>query len=272
MQIALVQFSSWDKVYYFNPNDLKLKQADWVVVTTEFGSEVGKIIGFKELSESELKEIEDLKPIDRTATTEAWEVVNTVNDRDKKSQALDFCRQAAKRHNLEIKIVDCHFSYDDRRLTIAFIADGRIDFRELVKDLARHFQKSIRLHQLGVRDEAKIDGDIGPCGRVLCCASYLKELGNVSSDLAEQQQIAHRGSDRLSGVCSRLKCCLAYEKDLYDKLAKKLPAIGTRVRTKHGRGEIIGWHVLKGSVDVKIDPEAGKEDDRPLIVEVPIKD
>jgi cell fate regulator YaaT (PSP1 superfamily) len=168
-----------------------------------------------------------------------------------------------------MKVVDCHCSFDNQRLTFAFIADGRIDFRNLVKELNKHFQKSIRLHQLGVRDEAKIEGDIGSCGLVQCCKSHLKKLGNVTSDYADIQQVAHRGSERLSGVCGRLKCCLAYENEVYQERAKKLPAIGARVSTKHGRGEIIGWHVLKSTVDVRIDPE--KDNDKGLVVEVPIE-
>jgi cell fate regulator YaaT (PSP1 superfamily) len=125
---------------------------------------------------------------------------------------------------------------------------------------------------LGVRDEAKLIGDVGSCGLNQCCRGHLKKLGNVTSEFAEDQQIVHRGSERLSGICGRLKCCLAYEEAQYAELIKKLPAVGTRVKTEHGRGEVVGWHVLKRSVDVRLDPKNGaKEDDRPVIVEVPIK-
>lgn len=278
MNLARVQFISWDKAYYFNPQDLKLRVGDLAMVTTEFGAEVGQIVGFEDLNEARLKELGVLKPIDRLATDDDLAVINQNNSADKKTKTIDYCRKAAKKHNLALKIIDCYFSFDDKRLVIAFIADGRVDFREMVKDLARYFQRSIRLHQLGVRDEAKIDGDFGSCGRRLCCANYLKELGNVTSELAEEQQVAHRGSERLSGACGRLKCCLAYEQAVYKKLSEKLPAIGTRVSTKHGRGVVVGWHILKGSVDVKIDPreekdkdKKDKEDYRALIVEVPIQ-
>lgn len=269
MKVILVQFTSWDKNYYFDPGDFEVVRDSFVIVTTEFGTEMGRVSGFYELTEDQKKDVGEIKQIDRIANREDINDFHKNNNPEKKEEAINYCRKLVKRHNLEMKLVDCSFSFDNQRLIFAFIADGRVDFRNLVKELTRHFQKSIRLHQLGVRDEAKISGDVGSCGEKLCCRGHLQKLGNVTSDLAEQQQVAHRGSERLSGICGRLKCCLAYESDFYDELAKKLPSVGTRVRTKHGRGVVIGWHTLRGSVDVKIDPE--KEEDRPLIVEVPIK-
>lgn len=265
----MIQFAPWDKYYSFDPKNLEIKEGDFVVVTTSQGTDMGKVIEFKNLSEREQNDLEDIRPIDRLVTRDDLDTFSASNNSDKKSEAMDYCHTAVKKYGLEMKLVDCYFSFDGGKLTFAFIADGRVDFRDLVKDLIRHFSKSVRLHQLGVRDEAKISGDVGSCGQELCCKGHLKKLGNVSSEFAENQQVAHRGSERLSGVCGRLKCCLAYENDLYEELAKKLPAVGTRVKTKHGRGKIVSWHVLRGSVDVQIDPE--KEGDRRLIVEVPIK-
>ncbi|MEK7653395.1 MAG: regulatory iron-sulfur-containing complex subunit RicT [Patescibacteria group bacterium] len=269
MRVVLIQFIPWDRGYAFEPAGLDLSIGEIVVVNTEFGQEAGKVIGFGELSDEEIKELGGLKSVERIANREDTGAMKENNKPRKKEQAIDYCHKTVKRHGLEMKLVDCHFSFDDQRLTFAFIADGRVDFRNAVKDLTKHFQRSVRLHQLGVRDEAKIAGDVGSCGFGLCCRGHLKVLGNVTSELAEQQQVAHRGPERLSGVCGRLKCCLAYETGLYEELAKKLPPIGTRVRTKHGRGEVVGWHILKGSVTVKIDQE--KEGERNMIVEVPIE-
>lgn len=269
MRVAMIQFASWDKFYAFDPSDLVFKEGDFVMVTTSQGSDLGKVIEFADLSEEEIKSLGELRPVDRVASKEDYDIFTANNSREKKEQAIDYCHKTLKKYNLEMKLVDCYFSYDNSRLTFAFIADGRVDFRNLVKDLTRHFQKSVRLHQLGVRDEARISGDVGSCGQGLCCQGHLKKLGNVTSEYAENQQVAHRGSERLSGICGRLKCCLAYENDLYEELSGKLPAIGTRVKTKHGRGKIISHHVLRGSVDVEIDSE--KEGDKRIIVEVPIK-
>lgn len=268
MLVAMIQFVAWDKFYAFKPGDLSLQIGDWVVATTSQGTDLGKVVELPDLAEAEMKSLGEIKPIDRLASKEDIDLYGSQNNKARQEQAFDYCHQLLKKYGLEMKLVDSYFSFDDSRLTFAFIADGRVDFRNLVKDLTRHFQKAVRLHQLGVRDEAKIAGDIGSCGQGLCCRGHLQKLGNVTSEYAEHQQIAHRGSERLSGICGRLKCCLAYENDLYEELARKLPAVGTRVKTKHGRGKIIGQHILRGSVDVEID--AAKEGERRIIVEVPI--
>lgn len=270
MRVSMVQFAPWDKFYAFDPRDLVFKVGDFVIVTTSQGTDIGRVVEFDDLSEEQIKPLGEIRPVDRVVSKEDSEIFSDNNSNEKKSQAIDYCHKTLKKYNLEMKIIDCYFSYDNSRLIFAFIADGRVDFRNLVKDLTKHFQKSVRLHQLGVRDEAKISGDIGSCGQGLCCKGHLKKLGNVTSEYTENQQIAHRGSERLSGICGRLKCCLAYENDLYEELGDKLPAVGTRVKTKHGRGKIIGRHILKSSVDVEIDSE--KEGERRIVVEVPIKD
>ena len=269
MRVAMIQFVSWDKYNAFNPGDLVFKEGDFVIVTTPSGVDIGKVIEFKDLSDKEIRSIGEIQFVDRVTTKEDVDIFSQNNLTEKKDQAMEYCHQLLKQSNVNMKIIDGYFSYDDTRLTLAFIADGRVDFRDLVKDLNKYFQKSVRLQQLGVRDEARATGDIGSCGQGLCCKGPLKKLGNVSSEYAETQQIAHRGSERLSGMCGRLKCCLAYENDLYEELAAKLPAVGTRVKTKHGSGKIVGHHVLRSSVDVSIDVE--KTSDRRIIVEVPIK-
>jgi cell fate regulator YaaT (PSP1 superfamily) len=202
-----------------------------------------------------------VKVISRKATKEDLEVLLERNKT--KMWAMTECRALITKHSLPIKLVDAYFTFDDARVTFAFIADGRVDFRELLKELNKKFHKNIRLQQLGIRDEIKMTGDIGCCGRDLCCKTHLKELASITSDLADLQQVAHRGSDRLSGVCGRLKCCLLYEKAHYEELADKLPMIGEKIKTEHGKGQVISWHVLKQTVDVLLD-------DQQTIVEVPI--
>lgn len=262
MKVTEIQFTPWDKAYWFDTSNSSLEIEDKVVVHTELGMEIGLVIGFKEIDEEKLKNRE-IKKIIRKANISDLEKIAKKNSQ--KQKVLNEVHQYIVKHKLEMKLTDIHFSFDGGRMTFAFISDGRVDFRELVKDLTRHYQKSIRFHQIGVRDEAKYCGSIGPCGKKLCCRTFLKELGQVTSDFVECQQIAHRGSDRLSGMCGRLKCCLRFEQDLYIDLANNLPKIGTRVRTDHGRGEVIAHRILKQSVNVRLD---GKDK---TIVEIPIK-
>ena len=262
MKVAEIQFSTWDKVYNFSLGEDAVNIGDYIIVETKLGTELGKVVGFKEMSDEDQSALpEPLTPIVRKASQDDLDVV--LNQNKQKKDAFNKCRILIKKHELPIKLVDVHFSFDNSRITFAFIADGRVDFRNLLKELIKDFKKNIRLQQLGIRDEIKISGDIGCCGRNLCCQSFYKDLGNVTSDLADLQQVAHRGSERLSGVCGRLKCCLTYEKDLYNELAESLPMIGDKIKTQHGRGEVIGWHVLKKTVDVLLD-------DGETIVEVPI--
>lgn len=263
MKVAQIQFAPWDKIYNFDCHDFDLKINDLVVVKTNLGTEVGKVVNLlkdtKDLKATE----EELKPILRKVTTDD---LNRIAEYEKrKFQTIKYCRQAVERHQLLMKIIDVHFSFDGGRLTFAFIADSRVDFRELVKDLTHHFQKSIRLQQIGIRDEAKMAGDIGCCGRQLCCKTHLRELVSVTSDLADLQQISHRGSDRLSGICGRLRCCLVYEKEVYQKLSKELPAIGSIIKTPQGKGEVIDRQILKKIVVVAIDG------DKKNVIEAPIK-
>lgn len=247
-KVAGVQFHSWDLIYDFDPEGLDLKKGDQVIVKTELGQEMGVVVNIQEKEEDSalpLKSIlrkvnlEDLKKID--------ELIK------KKKKVMDKCKELIKKHQLEMKLVDCHFSFDGGKITFAFTADKRIDFRELVKDLSRAFQKSIRLHQIGIRDEAKRLGEFGPCGRELCCRKFLENLGSVTTGLAKIQQISHRGSERISGVCGRLMCCLAYESKFYEEESKNLPAIGLKVKTKYGTGRVVSLNVLKKTVNVELE-------------------
>ena len=260
--IVEIQFNPWDKIYNFDLQDIQVTVGDQAVVKTELGMELGKVVGFKKMEDKELSAIDELKPILRKATTSDLEKAKQLHD--KAPEALEFCKKMVTKHQLPMKLIDVKFSFDGGRVTFAFIADGRVDFRNLVKDLTRHFQKSIRLHQLGIRDEARMTGDIGPCGRGLCCRNSLKSLRSVTGDLAEIQQVAHRGSDRISGSCGRLMCCLTYEKENYEELSKNLPAKNARILTTKGKGRVVNTHVLKQTVDVRL------EDD--TLVEVVVAD
>jgi cell fate regulator YaaT (PSP1 superfamily) len=266
MKVAEVQLNLWDRVYFFTLNDLALNHGDYVIVEANQNTEIGKIIGFRDMGEKELKlqnEGEEIAPIVRKATLNDLEVLEA-NEKNKEG-IMETCKKLIIKNKLEMKLVDAQFSFDGKKITFAFIADGRVDFRPLVKDLTRQYQRNIRLQQLGVRDEAKINGDIGSCGIAQCCKTHLKVLGNVNAEQAELQQVSHRGAERLSGICGRLKCCLRYENDLYKELSQKFPPVGSKVKTPRGKGEVLNWHILKQSVSVKL------EEDKDTIVEVPIE-
>ena len=268
MKVTQIQFNPWDRVYDFDSGDLALLMGDFVIVKTEMGTEIGKIVGFKNLSDEEIKERKEIKPIIRKATPIDLEKVP--NGKQKKKD-LDFCKKLAIKHELPMKLVDIHYSFDGARITFAFIADGRVDFRELVKDLTRHFNKTIRLQQIGIRDEAKLMGDFGHCGRPLCCGRFLSEMESITSEMAEAQQCVHRGSERISGVCGRLMCCLAFENEGYEAMCKKLPAVGSKISYQDKKGKVISQHILKQSVSVEMDERDGNGGGR-VIVEVDMKD
>jgi cell fate regulator YaaT (PSP1 superfamily) len=277
MLIARVQFTPWDKTYYFSIGDLDLKNGDKVIVKTELGTDIGQILEIKEISNEELdtflnqkkniitdensnnensdEEKRELKPIIRKAGRTD---LDKMPDKQEKQKTLDYCKKAIEKLGLAMKLVDVRFSFDASRLTFAFISDSRVDFRELAKDLTRHFGRTVRLQQIGIRDEARLKGDVGHCGRVLCCRKFLCELSSITSDMAEVQQCAHRGSDRISGVCGRLMCCLGYEAGGYKDMALKFPPLGAKVNVDGKRGIVVGHHILKNSVDVEFSSGNGE--------------
>ncbi len=264
MFIAQVQFVSWDKVYNFSVNSLDLSVGDQVVVSTELGNEFGKVISLFE-EELDEKKAAELKPVLRRADKRD---LDKIVKKEKKGEALRVFQELIEKHNLPMKLVDVHFSFEGNRINFAFIASSRVDFRELVKDLASHFNANIRLTQIGTRDEAKIAGDCGPCGRQLCCQKHLKEFSSITSEMAETQQVVHRGSDRISGMCGRLMCCLSYEYEGYKEMSGKLPPVGTKVNVDGIRGVVVSHHVLKQTVDVKVPGE--KKGDHGVIISVDI--
>ncbi len=288
MKVVKVQFAPWDKTYYFSPNNLDLKIGDKVIINTELGMELGEISGFADIDESDFLipnekiknkgvdadtsaevdkkispalEKKELKPILRRATAQD---LKKIPGQKEKSEAMSFCKKMTAKHGLEMKLIDVNFSLSDNRINFAFIADGRVDFRELVKDLTGHFNKTVRLTQIGVRDEAKFTGDYGHCGRQLCCRKFIKNFASVTSEMTEVQQVTHRGSERLSGICGRLMCCLAYEYKNYKELAEKMPDIGQKVNVDGKKGVVVGCHILKQTVDVEFNDEKEEK----VIVEV----
>lgn len=263
MNIAKIQFSPWDKIYDFKlPHSLEnTKKDSYVIVETELGLELGKIISIVKNSEDN----ENLKLVKRLAE---FSDVEKVTDKKRREEVLTYCREMIEKYNLKMKLIDVHFSMSGSRINFAFTSDGRVDFRDLVKNLAGRFSANIRLTQIGTRDEARLSGDCGPCGRSLCCKEFIDDFCSITSEMAEVQQVVHRGSDRISGMCGRLMCCLSYEFEGYKELAGKLPPIGTAVNVDGARGEVIGHNTLKQTVKVRLRP--GKKDERPVILEVDI--
>ncbi|NQU77906.1 stage 0 sporulation protein [Candidatus Falkowbacteria bacterium] len=259
MNIIQVKFSPWDKAYNFDSNDLKLKKGDWVLVHTEIGTEIAQVTNTnpKTIEPELLKDDKGnplpVKPVLRKANLTDMEKIQQKSEQ--RQEAFDHCRKIIKKLSLPMKLFDARFSYDGGRITFAYIAPERVDFRELVKDLTHKFQKSIRMQQVGVREEARLFCNIGLCGREACCRKFLENLGNITLDQAYLQQVAHRGSERISGVCGRLLCCLQYEQPMYEACSQKLPPIGSEVKTPKGKGKVIAWHILKQTVDVRLDKQ-----------------
>lgn len=264
MKVAIVQWAEWfrDGEAFPLNEEIPLRADQLVVVKHSLGMDVGRVKRLREVEDND--DLEE-KEIVRVATEEDKDKWKELEKQGK--EAFRQCKELIDKHDLNMKLVRAYVSFDERRLTFTFIADGRVDFRDLVKDLTKSFKKLIRLQQIGIRDEARLMGDVGPCGRQLCCATHLNDLKSVTSDLIELQQLSHRGSDRLSGMCGRLCCCLAYEEEGYAKLLNELPPLRSRVRTKEGDGFVMRHHLLKKTVEVNLD-----EKDKDGIIEISAKD
>ena len=251
-----VRFRTAGKIYYFSPKDIQFKKGDHVIVETARGVEYGTVILPNREIEDE-KVIQPLKPIIRKAT-DADAETNKKN-REKEKEALKICHEKVIKHNLEMKLIDAEYTFDNNKVLFYFTADGRVDFRELVKDLASVFRTRIELRQIGVRDETKILGGIGVCGRALCCHSYLSDFVPVSIKMAKEQSLSLNPT-KISGICGRLMCCLKNEEETYEELNKKLPCVGDRVTTDDGfKGEVSGVNVLRQLVKVVIEEGDEKE-------------
>ena len=242
-----VRFRKAGKVYYFSPGEMEIKTGEYVIVETARGIEYGHVVlGTHEVDDK--KVIQPLKPVIRMAT-EADEETEKRN-KEKEKEAFKICLEKIKKHELDMKLIDTEYTFDNNKVLFYFTADGRIDFRELVKDLASVFKTRIELRQIGVRDETKIVGGIGICGRPLCCASYLSEFIPVSIKMAKEQNLSLNPT-KISGVCGRLMCCLKYEEETYEELNGRLPNIGDYVTTDDGlKGEVHSVSILRQLVKV----------------------
>ena len=247
VKVVGVRFRNAGKIYYFGPGKLDIHAGMHVIVETARGVEMGTVMTEpKGVSEEEV--IQPLKPVIRIATEADEKTV--AKNREKEKDAFRICLEKIAKHKLDMKLVEAEYTFDNNKLLFYFTADGRIDFRELVKDLAAVFRTRIELRQIGVRDETKIMGGIGICGRALCCNTYLSEFAPVSIKMAIDQNLSLNPT-MISGVCGRLMCCLKNEEEAYEELNRSLPNVGTRVKTPDGlNGEVQNVSVLKQKVRV----------------------
>lgn len=248
-EIIGVRFKSVGKVYYFDPGDLMIEKGGHVIVETARGVECGEVaMGNRTIGDKEV--VKPLKKVMRIATPEDMRRVG--ENAAKEKHAFKVCEEKIARHKLNMKLVDVEFTFDNNKILFYFTADGRVDFRELVKDLASVFRTRIELRQIGVRDEAKMLGGIGICGRPFCCSTFLGEFQPVSIKMAKEQGLSLNPT-KISGTCGRLMCCLKYEQAAYEDLLRTTPRVGSVVRTKEGRGTVIEVNLLTGML--KVAPE-----------------
>lgn len=250
-KIIAVKFKPTGKGYYFDPLNFNIKKGDHVIVETTRGVEYGIVSAdIKEIEESELHSA--LKGVIRIATEEDEKKYK--ENKAKEKEAFEICQEKIRAHGMEMKLVDVEYTFDGSKILFYFTADGRVDFRELVKDLAMVFHTRIELRQIGVRDESKSMGSIGVCGRSLCCSQWLGEFVPVSIKMAKEQGLSLNPS-KISGACGRLMCCLKYEQDVYEELIKEMPKNDQKVKTPDGNGVVVSVNLLRGIVKVAVEEE-----------------
>ncbi|MCP1121872.1 stage 0 sporulation protein [Bacillus sp. AFS018417] len=243
-----VRFKKAGKVYYFDPNQFDISENEFAIVETVRGIEYGKVvITKKQVDENDV--VLPLKKVIRIADENDRTIVEE-NKRAAK-EAYQVCQQKVVEHDLDMKLVDVEYTFDRNKVIFYFTADGRIDFRELVKDLAAIFRTRIELRQIGVRDEAKMLGGIGPCGRMLCCSTFLGDFEPVSIKMAKDQNLSLNPA-KISGLCGRLMCCLKYENDEYEAAKEQLPDLDEKIQTPHGLGRVIGLNILERLIQVEL--------------------
>ena len=256
VKVIGVRFRTAGKIYFFDPGDFEMTRGDHVIVETARGVEYGTVVGDPKEVEDD-KVVQLLKPVIRVATKKDEE--QEAANKEKEKDAFKICLEKIRKHNLEMKLIDAEYTFDNNKVLFYFTADGRIDFRELVKDLASVFKTRIELRQIGVRDETKILGGIGICGRPLCCHTHLPEFLPVSIKMAKEQNLSLNPT-KISGVCGRLMCCLKHEEETYEYLNKKLPNIGDFVTADDGlKGEVHSVNVLRQLVKVVVEIDDEKE-------------
>ena len=256
VKVIGVRFRTAGKIYFFDPLKFDVKRGDHVIVETARGIEYGTVVGDPKEVEDD-KVIQPLKPVLRVATARDTEQENA--NKQKEREAFKICLEKIKKHKLDMKLIDAEYTFDNNKVLFYFTADGRIDFRELVKDLASVFKTRIELRQIGVRDETKIMGGIEICGRTLCCHAHLSEFVPVSIKMAKEQNLSLNPT-KISGMCGRLMCCLKHEEETYEYLNRKLPNVGDYVTTDDGlKGEVHSVNVLRQLVKVLIENNDEKE-------------
>ena len=263
IKVIGVRFKKAGKIYYFDPLNLKINKGDYVVVETARGIEFGEcVIGIKEISESDI--ISPLKSVLRIATKE--DIEKHFQNKEKEKDAFNICLRKIAEHKLVMKLIDVEYTFDNNKVIFYFTADGRVDFRELVKDLATIFKTRIELRQIGVRDEAKMLGGLGPCGRPMCCSTFLGDFASVSIKMAKEQNLSLNPT-KISGICGRLMCCLNYEQSTYEDIRKRLPKVGSLVKTEYGKGYVVDNNIVKESVKVRV-----RKDEEEVIEDFKIED
>lgn len=251
-EVVGVRFKEVGKVYYFDPDGQSLKKGDMVIVETARGVECGEVaMENRDVSEEEI--VKPLKKLVRVATDEDIDKVK--ENKKKEKEAFEICEKKILKHGLDMKLVDIEYTFDNSKILFYFTADGRVDFRELVKDLASVFHTRIELRQIGVRDESKMLGGIGICGRPFCCSSFLGDFQPVTVKMAKEQGLSLNPT-KISGTCGRLMCCLKYEQNAYDHLLRITPKTGAIVETPEGRGKVVDVNLLRGIVKVQLDKKA----------------
>ena len=261
--IVGVRFKKPGKIYFFDPGRLKIEKNTYVIVETSSGEEYGEAVIVNRLIPED-KIVSPLKPVIRIATR--GDIRHNEDNKRKEKEAMKICLEKIKEHKLKMKLIDVEYKFDNTKILFYFTADGRVDFRELVKDLAAIFKVRIELRQIGVRDEIKRMGGNGVCGRELCCCSFLGNFEAVSIKMAKEQNISLNPS-KISGNCGRLMCCLKYEQNVYEEKLERLPKIGAIVETDDGVGEVVGIEILKEIIKVRF-----KEDDETFFKKYNMKD
>lgn len=248
LEVIGIRFKKTGKVYYFDPGNHKINIEDYAIVETARGLEFGQaVIVNKSVNEEDV--VLPLKKVVRVATEK--DKKNVAENKELAKKALNLCIEKITKHKLDMNLVDVEYTFDRNKVVFYFTAEGRIDFRHLVKDLAALFKTRIELRQIGVRDEAKLLGGIGPCGRMLCCSTFLGDFEPVSIKMAKDQNLSLNPA-KISGLCGRLMCCLKYENDTYEEAKRQLPDYGSEVKTSYGLGRVVGLNILEKVIKVKI--------------------
>ncbi len=248
IEVIGIRFKKAGKIYYFDPGEMTIAKDDYVIVETVKGIEFGKVvIANRQVDKEDV--VLPLKKVKRIATVKDKQIV--AENQENATKAYQVCDAKINEHSLDMNLVDVEYTFDRNKVIFYFTADGRVDFRNLVKDLASIFKTRIELRQIGVRDEAKLLGGIGPCGRMLCCSTFLGDFEPVSIKMAKDQNLSLNPA-KISGLCGRLMCCLKYENDDYEAGKKALPDIGELIKTPYGKGKVVGLNILERMIQIEI--------------------